>query len=182
MVRARVEERFLVRETGAMYRAALGPLAAGIRADGRAIQWVHNVLDKKKEAERIVFEDPDPATGFLLVPDPKWKAHPDPLACPDRSTWRHAPWTAQLACLAICHDRGVGSVRDLRRRHLPMLRSILEQGLAAIERVYGLERERVRVFVHYVPQFFHFHGASPRAVGVWGYRNASTPEKDGDDR
>lgn len=159
IVRARVEEKFLVRETGDMYHAALGPLAASIRADGRAIQWVYNVLDKKKEAERVIFEDSDPTTGFLLVPDPKWKTHPDPLAEPDRAGWRLAPWTAQLACLAICHDRGVGSLRDLRRRHLPMLRNILEAGLAAIERVYGVERERVRVFVHYVPQFFHFHGA-----------------------
>lgn len=159
VVRARVEERFLVRETGEMYRAALGPLAEEIRKDGRSIQWVYNILEHKKEAERIVFEDPDPATGFLLVPDPKWKTHPDPLAVPDRAAWRGAPWTGQLACLAICHDRGIGSLRDLRRRHLPLLRNILEQGLAAIERVYGVERGRVRVFVHYVPQFFHFHGA-----------------------
>ena len=33
---------------------------------------MHNVLDKKKEAERILFEDPDPLAGFILVPDMKW--------------------------------------------------------------------------------------------------------------
>jgi m7GpppX diphosphatase len=170
-VRARVEERFLVRETGDMYRQALGPLAGEIRADGRSIQWVYNILEHKKESERIIFEDPDPATGFLLVPDPKWKTHPDPLLDLDRpnATWKHAPWTGQLACLAICHDRGIGSLRDLRRRHLPLLRNILAQGLSAIERVYGVEPERVRVFVHYVPQFFHFHGALCRVLVVAGY-------------
>lgn len=155
-----MEERFLVRETGAMYAQALGPLAAEIRRDGRSIQWVYNILEHKKEAERIIFENVDPADGFLLVPDPKWKSHPDPTADGDRrGPWRHAPWTGQLACLAICHDWGIGSLRDLRRRHLPLLRNILEQGLAAIEAVYGVEKGRVRVFVHYVPQFFHFHGA-----------------------
>ncbi len=180
IVRARVEETFLVRETGKMYRQALGPLAEEIRKDGRSIQWVHNILAHKKEAERIVFEDPDPADGFLLVPDPKWKTHPDPLAVPDRAAWKRAPWTGQLACLAICHDKSIGSLRDLRRRHLPLLRNILAKGLEAIEAVYGVERERVRVFVHYVPQFFHFHGGwvasweggslpawVDRLVGVW---------------
>lgn len=35
-------------------------------------QWVFNILDKKTEAERIVFEDSDPEIGFILLPDMKW--------------------------------------------------------------------------------------------------------------
>lgn len=35
-------------------------------------QWVYNILEKKAEAERIVYEDPDPAVGFVLLPDLKW--------------------------------------------------------------------------------------------------------------
>lgn len=35
-------------------------------------QWVYNILDKKAEADRIVFENPDPADGFVLIPDLKW--------------------------------------------------------------------------------------------------------------
>ena len=41
---------------------------------------------------------------------------------------------------------------------MPLLKCVLEKGLKAIEEVYGVGREEVRVFVHYVPQFFHFHG------------------------
>lgn len=26
--------------------------------------------------------------------------------------------------------------------------------------VYGVEAERIRVYVHYLPQFFHFHGTA----------------------
>jgi len=33
---------------------------------------VHNILDKKKETERVLFEDPDPRDGFVLLPDMKW--------------------------------------------------------------------------------------------------------------
>jgi len=32
-------------------------------------QWVYNVLNKEKESENIVFDDPDPETGFILLPD-----------------------------------------------------------------------------------------------------------------
>jgi m7GpppX diphosphatase len=167
ITRARVEERVLVRETAELYQQALGPLAAEIRKDGRSIQWVYNILDHKKEVDRIIFEDlpsslppstfSSPTSGFLLVPDPKWKSHPNPSDTP-KEEWKHHPCTAGLACLAIVHDRDIGSLRDLRRTHVPLLKSVLEKGLKAIEEVYGVGREEVRVFVHYVPQFFHFHG------------------------
>lgn len=161
IVRAHVEKRVLIRESPALYRVALGPLADEVRGEGRSLQWVYNILEHKKEAERIVFEDPpdplDSSKGFVLVPDPKWKSHPDPSRTP-KEEWRHHPSTSGLACLAIVHDRSIGSLRDLRRRHLPLLQSLLAKGLAAIEAVYGVGKEEVRVFVHYVPQFFHFHG------------------------
>ena len=37
-----------------------------------SLQWVYNILDKKAEADRIVFENPDPSNGFVLIPDLKW--------------------------------------------------------------------------------------------------------------
>ncbi|GAB5031827.1 m7 diphosphatase [Nannochloropsis oceanica] len=118
IIRARVEERILVRETPELYQQVLG--------------------------------------GFLLVPDPKWKSHPNPSDTP-KEEWRHHSCTAGLACLAIVHDRDIGSLRDLRRKHVPLLKNVLEKGLKAIEKVYGVGPEEIRVFVHYVPQFFHFH-------------------------
>lgn len=33
------------------------------------IQWVFNILDGKAEGERIVFENPDDFSGFVLLPD-----------------------------------------------------------------------------------------------------------------
>ena len=32
-----------------------------------SLQWVYNILEKKKESERIVFEDADKENGFILV-------------------------------------------------------------------------------------------------------------------
>ena len=33
---------------------------------------VFNILDGKKEADRILFRDDDPKTGFIVLPDLKW--------------------------------------------------------------------------------------------------------------
>jgi hypothetical protein len=52
IVRARLEDRYLVRETGAMYSKGLKPMIEELRRDGRSIQWVYNILDGKKETER----------------------------------------------------------------------------------------------------------------------------------
>ena len=75
-------------------------------------QWVHNILEKKTEADRIVFEDPDPETGFILLPDMKW----------NRTD------LDSLYLVAIVHKHGIHSLRNLTSHHLPLLRNILEKG------------------------------------------------------
>lgn len=77
-----------------------------------SFQWVYNILEKKKEADRIVFEDPDPNTGFVLLPDLKW----------DGSQ------VENLYLVAIVHDRSLRSIRDLRQQHLGLLQNIQNKG------------------------------------------------------
>ena len=74
----------LVLETPALHRSTTLPCLA---AEQFSLQWVYNVLEHRKEVERIVFEDPDPATGFILAPDFKW----------------NGKQTNDLYCLAIVH-------------------------------------------------------------------------------
>jgi len=69
-------------------------------------------LEKKKEADRIVFEDSDPDLGFILLPDMKW----------DRSDLN------SLYLVAISHQHGIKSLRDLDQSSLPLLRNILKKG------------------------------------------------------
>ena len=54
-------------------------------------------------------------------------------------------------------ERGIKSIRDLTAAHLPLLRSILSAGPAAIQDTYGVKPDQLRVFLHYVPQFYHLH-------------------------
>lgn len=76
------------------------------------IQWVYNILEKKKESERIVYEDSDPETGFILIPDMKWDLKD----------------TSRLYVSAIVHHRYLKSLRDLGPEHLPLLKNILISG------------------------------------------------------
>lgn len=104
-------------------------------------QWVYNILDHKSESERIVFEDPDPEIGFVLLPDLKW----------------NGTTLDTLYLLAITHKRGIKSLRDLNESHLPLLLNIKEKGAKAIESKYGLPSSQLRVYLHYQPSFYHLH-------------------------
>jgi m7GpppX diphosphatase len=42
-------------------------------------------------------------------------------------------------------------------QHIPVLLEMLEQGPQVIEKVYGIQKDQLRIFVHYQPQFYHFH-------------------------
>lgn len=75
-------------------------------------QWVYNILDGKVEQDRVVFQDPDPETGFVLLPDFKW----------DQKDLQN------LYLLAICRKRNILSLRELGTDHLPLLKNILEKG------------------------------------------------------
>lgn len=78
-------------------------------------QWVYNILNKKTEADRIVFEDTCPDSGFILLPDMKW----------DRKDMD------ALYLQALVHRRDILSLRDLDQSHLPLLKNILEKGLVS---------------------------------------------------
>ena len=75
-------------------------------------QWVYNILEKQTESERIVFEDPDPENGFILLPDMKWDGKQ----------------IQDLYLVCIIHRHGLRSLRDLTTEHLPLLRNILDKG------------------------------------------------------
>ncbi|XP_043085186.1 m7GpppX diphosphatase [Puntigrus tetrazona] len=132
------QEVFLVEESGEDYRKLTLPYISG---QSFSVQWVHNILEKKAEADRIVFEDPDPDTGFVLLPDFKW----DQKQLQD------------LYLIAIVHRRDVKSLRDLTSEHLPLLKNIRSKGQDAIQRQYSVSPSKLRVYLHYQPSYYHLH-------------------------
>jgi m7GpppX diphosphatase len=73
---------------------------------------VYNILEKKAEADRIVYEDPDPEHGFILLPDLKWEQ----------------TQLKNLYVMAVCYKNEIRTLRDLNATHLPLLKNILREG------------------------------------------------------
>eukprot|EP00064_Thunnus_orientalis_P012452 superscaffoldBa00001910_g12487 len=132
------QESFLVEETGEDYQAITLPY---IQKQSFSMQWVHNILEKKAEAERIVFEDPDQKVGFVLLPDFKW----DQKQVDD------------LYLIAIVHQRNIKSLRDLTSEHLPLLQNIFQKGKETILQRFNLPASKLRVYLHYQPSYYHLH-------------------------
>ncbi|CAM9640700.1 unnamed protein product [Choristocarpus tenellus] len=154
--RNRRVEMVMVTETAKLYTMVTRPHIESVTSDERSLAWLYKVLSKEKEKERVLYEDEDQEYGFILNIDTKWRSHPDPTLVP-REKWLGHPSTTDLYVLAICHQKGVTTLRDLRSHHLPMLRNIYTKGIETIKSVYGISEEHLRVFVHYHPQFYHFH-------------------------
>jgi len=132
------QEMFLVQERPEDYEAITKPY---IQRAGFSISWVDNILQHKTEADRIVYEDTDPDVGFILLPDMKW----DGLQVED------------LYLVAIIHRRDVLSLRCLGPQSLPLLRNILHKGTAAISEKYGVKQNKLRIYLHYQPSYYHLH-------------------------
>lgn len=62
-----------------------------------------------------------------------------------------------MYCIALCHRRDISSLRDLTEQHLPLLHNMRSKALQAIEQRYGIAADKIRVFVHYQPSYYHFH-------------------------
>lgn len=77
-----------------------------------SLQWVYNILEGRAEAERVIYNDPDPLKGFVLLPDMKW----------DQSDVK------SLYMLAIVRRKGLTCMRELSYEHLPLLKNVLEAG------------------------------------------------------
>lgn len=61
------QKRRMIAETPRLYESVVHPYIQSMIGD--RLQWVYNILDHKAETDRILFEDPDPTSGFILLPD-----------------------------------------------------------------------------------------------------------------
>lgn len=101
---------------------------------------MYNILEHKQEVDKIIFEDLDPQTGFILLPDYKWNGQNE-----------------TMYLLAIAMDRSLKSLRDLTAAHLPLLENIRTKSIFAIHEKFGLNKNEIRAYFHYQPSFYHLH-------------------------
>lgn len=128
---------FMIDETPETYQNVTLPL---LEKEQFSLDWVYNILDHKQEVDKILFEDLDPKTGFILLPDYKWNGQVE-----------------SMYLQAIINARDIKSIRDLNASHLPLLENIKAKSLATIKEKYGLDSTQVRAYFHYQPSFYHLH-------------------------
>ncbi|KAH8919592.1 HIT-like protein [Atractiella rhizophila] len=129
----------LVKETPLVYQTLIKPYIEGYPKT--RLQWLYNILDGRVHSESILYSDPDPFSGFVIVPDSKW----------DRKT------PATLHMQAIARTKSIASLRDVRAQHLTMLRNIKSEAERIAGELCGVEKGQVRMLVHYHPMYYHFH-------------------------
>jgi hypothetical protein len=134
----------MVIETPSIYAEQIRPYMLAKREQGR-LNWVWNIIDGKTEVEDVIFRTPqgrDGEEGFLLLPDLNW----------DRKTME------SLHLLGLVERRDIWSLRDLKKKHIPWLRHMREKFLETTTSTYAaLERDQLKLYVHYQPTYYHFH-------------------------
>ncbi|KIW34264.1 hypothetical protein, variant [Cladophialophora immunda] len=137
----------MVTETPHIYSAHIKPYVARQRAAGR-LDWVFNILEGRTEQEDVIARvdwDAPSNTGFLLLPDLNW----------DRNT------VEGMHLLALVQRRDIWSLRDLKKKHVPWLKTMREQIVAAaIAKVFPpgqVEADEVKCYLHYQPTYYHLH-------------------------
>ncbi len=133
-----------VSETPEIYRDKIRPYMQSKREQGR-LNWVFNIIEGKKEVEDVIYRTELGQAGdegFLLLPDLNW----------DRKT------LDALHLLALVERRDIWSLRDLRRRHIPWLEHMRTKLIDATAATYpSIERDQLKLYVHYQPTYYHFH-------------------------
>ncbi|EDW53854.1 GM23573 [Drosophila sechellia] len=121
-----VSQKYLIRETPDLYQRITLPY---LTSSQFSLEWVYNILEHKQETERIVYEDKDPKTGFILLPDLKWDGRN----------------VETLYLLGIVHKRDIKSLRDLNGSHLDLLRNVRQASKDAISKLYGINPNQLRI-------------------------------------
>ncbi|KAF4631906.1 hypothetical protein G7Y89_g6220 [Cudoniella acicularis] len=136
----------MVTETAAIYKNKIRPYMESKRAGGR-LNWVYNIIEGKTEVKDVIYRTPLSSAGdegFLLIPDLNW----------DRKTMEG------LHLLGLVERRDIWSLRDLKKKHVGWLRDMRERFVQATVESYkekGVERNQLKLYVHYQPTYYHFH-------------------------
>jgi len=128
-----------VRETADVYQKVTKPMYLD-SLDPSHCDWMHNILENKKEQELCIFEN----EHFKLQKDFKFNEG-------DLTTFY------ALAHPKKCVEQKLLSVRDLTKEHVPMLKSVLEESYRAIEEKFGLPRHKLYAYFHYLPTYWLIH-------------------------
>ena len=138
----------MITETPQIYIQHIKPYIIRQRDTGR-LDWIFNVLEGRAEQEDVIARvdwDCPSNTGFLLAPDLNW----------DRKT------VEGMHLLALVQRRDIWSLRDLKKKHVPWLKTMRSAIVKAATMMDlfspgTVEEDEVKCYIHYQPTYYHFH-------------------------
>ncbi|KAG7004969.1 m7GpppX diphosphatase [Physcia stellaris] len=134
----------MVTETADIYKNHIHPYMRKKRDEGR-LNWVFNIIEGRTEQEDVILRDNGQGSAddaFLMLPDLNW----------DRKT------ITSLHLLGLVERRDIWSLRDLKKSHTPWLKHMREKMLDATVGLYKeVEKDQLKLYVHYQPTYYHFH-------------------------
>ncbi|OAD55572.1 m7GpppX diphosphatase [Eufriesea mexicana] len=132
----RRKELHIIDETYELYQKITLPC---IESSSFSIEWIFNILEHKAEQDKIIYEDSNEKTGFMIVNDLKWDGQIN---------------TLKLIALPF---QKIRSIRELNASHLPLLRNIRSAGIAAITKKFNIPASQLRIYLHYQPSYYYLH-------------------------
>jgi m7GpppX diphosphatase len=130
----------MVTETPSIYANYVQPWIQRQREKG-TLNWIINIIEGRTEQEDVIYREKG-TEGFLLLPDLNW----------DRKT------ISSLHLLGLVERRDIWSVRDLKKSEVEWLKHMREKFLDATVKLYpDVERDQIKLYVHYQPTYHHFH-------------------------
>eukprot|EP00762_Andalucia_godoyi_P002279 ANDGO_07592.mRNA.1 m7GpppX diphosphatase len=94
------------------------------------------VFSPTRKVPNLVYSD----DIFIIIPDAKW----------DRVN------IEQLYLLAITRQP-ITCLRELRAVHVPLLEHVRDKAHSVLRNMFQLEPQCLRLFIHYLPSYFHLH-------------------------
>ncbi|PPQ71038.1 hypothetical protein CVT24_011919 [Panaeolus cyanescens] len=129
------QEIVMISETPELYEQVVKPYIQAFPPS--RTQWVENILTGLSEQNKILYS----SDQFVILPDMKW----------DLKT------VSSLYLTVIAQDRSIRSIRDLRKEHVGLLKSIRKESYSIVKNKWDLGPGSLRLFIHYQPSYYHFH-------------------------
>ena len=99
-------------------------------------RWIYNIIDGLYEQESIVYRD----NTFIIIPTFEWNKDIN-----------------KLHILSIPIDKKYRTLRDLRKKDIPLLKYMKKNTLIKINELYKLTENDLKIFIHYTPSTYHLH-------------------------
>lgn len=100
-------------------------------------QWVYNILDGNAEQDRILYKD----EKIIIIPNYTWDGKE----------------IQKLHILTFPFDRSLKTIRDLNASHILLLEHIQIKTIEIIKKIYDLDKDQIKIFIHYAPSTYHLH-------------------------